>query len=483
MKIGSVLVVAATVLAANTALALEFQPMGSIGMGGAGVARTFDGAAAYWNPGALAFEADRVAVKIGGSAGYQIDDNLAGNVDRLSTLNDPTTGTLNFGGNAAQNRSAMGEIIQLVGVMNDLQRGGNNSLWLNGTSFIGARIGHFGTGIFGTLQGAGTPQTDLVNIRPTGVTSPADLAAGIGATTSGTPTFFSAQQFATIAKAFGGGTTGNNIAFAFDQQLAAANTTHISSAAATDALIRLGNAIAPSSAAGNIDTNRSSLQTRGIALFEVPLAYGYPIDLGPLGTLGIGATVKLMAGRVFISSTNLFSTNSGDIFRNLTKDHEDSLSWGIDLGALWKWQNVNVGVVAKNLNTPKFSTAQLDTTEDGFRIRPQVRGGVAVDLLTWLDVSADIDLTKNETVLPGLKSQNVGGGVELRPADWFKLRLGAYKNIVASGFGPVATAGLTVGPKWFNVDLEAAASPETGEYNGHSYPREAKVLFAVNSQF
>jgi hypothetical protein len=473
----------AVLLAASTALALEFQPIGGIGMGGAGVARTLDGAAAYWNPGALAFEADRTAIKIGASAGYQIDDNLAGKLDRLSSLGDPTTGNLGSGGSTAQNLSGMSQLVQIVGVMDELRQGGSDSLRLNGSSFVGARFGHFGTGIFGTLQGAATPQPDLASIRPKGITTPADMAAAIGATSSGTPTFFSTQQFATIANAFGGGATGDNIAFAFDRQLASANTANISAASATDALVRLGNTVASGSTAGSIDTNRSSLQTRGIAYFELPLAYGYPIDLGSFGTLGIGGAVKLMAGRVFVSGTNLFTTSSGDIFRNITKEHKDSLSWGVDLGALWKWHSVNVGVVAKNLNTPEFSTPGLNTTDDGFKIRPQVRGGVSVDPFTWLSIAADMDLTKNDTTLPGVSSQTIGGGLELRPLDWFKFRVGASKNIGAGGFGPVATAGFTVGPKWFSMDLDAAASPETGQYNGHGYPREAKVLMSLNSQF
>jgi len=482
-KIRVLLAFGVTFLASNAAFALEFQPIGSIGMGGAGVARTFDGAAAYWNPGALAFEADRTSIKVGAGVGYQIDDNLAGNVDRLSTLGDPTT-DLSLNGTTSSNLAAAGQIAQILGVMNDIAQHGNDSIRLNGNAFVGVRVGHFGTGVFGNLAGAGTPQTDLTNIKPTGGTTAAELAAAINPTaTTGTPTFFSAQQFAAIASAFGGGTTGSSIAFAFDQQLAASNTARVSASSAADGLIQLGNAIAPGSTAGDFSANRSSLESRGIAYFELPLAYGCPIDLGRFGTLGIGGSVKVMAGRVYISNSKLFTTTSGDIFSSITKNHEDSLTWGIDLGALWKWRTVNVGVVAKNLNTPKFSTAELVTTEDGFRIRPQVRCGAAVDLLSWLTAAADLDLTRNATTQPGVKSQNLGGGLELHPADWFKLRMGAYKNIAASGFGPVVTAGLTVGPKWLNIDLDAAASPETGEYKGHSYPREGKVQLSLNSTF
>lgn len=472
-----------TLMMATPSLALEFQQMGNFGMGGAGVARTFDGSAAYWNPGALAFNGEKTVIKFGGSVGYKIDDNLALNVDRLSRLEDPTSGDLDLVADPATNLNRAGQATQLIGIMGEMQQLGTNSLHLNGDAILGLRIRRFATGIFGTLQGAGTPDLDLTNIRLSGIGSPADLATAIGATASGTPQFFSQQQFLTIASAFGGGATGENIAFAFDQQLSSSNITNLSAASATDALIKIGNSISTGSTAGDIDTNQSSISTRGLAFFEVPLAYGYPIDLGSFGTLGIGASVKLMAGRVYLSRTTLFNTDSGDIFNNITSTHQDSITWGVDLGALWRWHDVNLGIVAKNLNSPEFSTSELESSSNGFKIKPQVRGGVSVSLLDWLSIAADIDLTNNETTQPGVKSRNLGGGVELSPADWFAFRVGAYKNISASGVGPVITAGLTFGQNWLSMDLDAAVSPETGEYKGQRYPREGKVQLSLNSRF
>lgn len=478
------MILLATLFTAPLTHALEFQPLGNIGMGGAGVARTFDGGAAYWNPGALAFEADKAAIRTGAGIGYQIDDNIASNVDRLSRLEDPTTGNFDIQPNdTAGNRSRMGDLVQLVGVMEDMRQAGNAAFRLNGTTMVGARAGHFGFGVFGMLEGAALPDQDLANIRPDGVNTPAEMATAIGATTSGTPTFFNAQQFAAISAAFGGGSTGDNIAYAFDQQLATSNTTNLSSGSATTALVSLGNSMSAGSTAGTIDTNQSTLHTRGVYYFEVPLAYGYPVSLGSLGTLGIGASVKAMAGRVFISTNKLFTTTSSDLVSNITHDHEDSVTWGVDLGALWKWHALAVGIVAKNLNTPEFSTAELNTTERAFKIKPQVRSGVSYEVFSWLSAAADFDLTRNETAQPEVKSQTLGGGIELRPAGWFSFRAGAYKNVASGRIGPVATAGLTIGASWLNVDLDAAVSPDTGEYKGHQYPREGKAFLSLNSRF
>lgn len=472
-----------SLLMAGPSFALEFQQMGKFGMGGAGVARTFDATAAYWNPGALAFDEEKTAINFSGSAGYRIDDNLAGNVDRLSRLEDPTTGDLDLTADTATNLARAGQAVQLIGVMAEIKQAGNNSLQMNGDAVLAVRYNHFATGIFGTLQGAGTPDLDLTNIRLTGIGSAAELATAIGATSSGAPVFFTQEQFQQISNAFGGGTIGDNIAFAFDRQFSTSNITNLSAASALNALILLGNSISDASITGTIDTNQSTLETRGLAFFEVPLAYGYPINLGRFGTLGIGGAVKVMSGRVYLSKTTLFTTTSGDIFGDITRHHKDSVTWGVDLGALWKWHNINVGIVAKNLNSPEFSTSGLESSVDGFTIKPQVRGGVSVGLLSWLSLAADIDITKNETTQPGVKSQNIGGGLEFTPIDWFSFRMGAYKNIEASNFGPIVTAGLTLGTTWLNVDLGAAVSPETAEYQGSSYPREAKVHLSLNSKF
>jgi hypothetical protein len=47
----------------------------------------------------------------------------------------------------------------------------------------------------------------------------------------------------------------------------------------------------------------------------------------------------------------------------------------------------------------------------------------------------------------------------------------------------VGTTGLTIGTKSVNLDLDAAASPETGKYKEHNYPKEARVQASLNVQF
>ncbi|QEM68448.1 conjugal transfer protein TraF [Geobacter sp. FeAm09] len=478
------LVAAALASTVCSAHGLEFHPIGTaVGMGGAGVANTTGAYAAYWNPAGLAFSKD-VSIKLGAGAGAQIGGSLANNVDRLSRLSDPTTGSLDIsGGSTTTNLQRVGDAVQVIGLLNEIGNDKKGTLTLGGNAMLGVQIRHFGFGVFGTFEGGALPEPDLTNIAFSGVTSYAALAASIGATgtvTRGTA-FFTAAQISAITAAFGGGTSGQDIAYTIEKQLVASNVTNISAQSATDSLVKLGNSMAAGSTAGTLDQNTSAIRSRALALLEYPLAYGYPIDFGYYGTVGIGGAVKLMQGRAYLSTVKIFNSNSSDIVKKMTGTYQDSLTWGVDVGAVWKYKMLNVGVVAKNLNSPSFSMTDLGDSA-GYRVRPLVRSGFSAEVLSWLSLAADLDLTKNETALPGVKRQSLGGGLEMTPLDWLKVRLGASTNI-NGGDTALLTAGFTLGTPVFSFEVDGGASPDSGTYKGNSYPREAMVNFALSSQF
>lgn len=481
----SLLIAAIMASSVCSAHALEFHPIGTaIGMGGAGVANTTGAYAPYWNPAGLAFKGKDVSIKLGAGVGSQIGGSLANNVDRLSRISDPTTGSLDIsGGSTATNLKRAGDAVQVIGLLNEIGNDRKGTLSLSGNATLGVQIKNFGFGVFGTFEGGALPEPDLTDITLSGVSSYAALATSIGATgavTRGTA-FFTDAQISAITAAFGGGNGGQNIAYTIEKQLVGSNITSLSAQSATDSLVKLGNAMAPGSTAGTIDHNLSAIRNRALALLEYPLAYGYPIDFGYYGTVGIGGAVKLMQGRAYLSTVKIFNTSSSDIVKKITDNYQDSLTWGVDLGAVWKYKIVNVGVVAKNLNSPTFSMSNLGDS-DGYRVRPLVRSGFSAEVLSWLTLAADLDLTQNATPLPGVKRQSLGGGVEMTPLDWLKLRLGASAN-VNGGDTTLLTAGFTLGIPLFALEVDGGVSPETGTYKGSSYPREAMVNFTLSSQF
>jgi hypothetical protein len=119
-----------------------------------------------------------------------------------------------------------------------------------------------------------------------------------------------------------------------------------------------------------------------------------------------------------------------------------STNFGIDVGAMFRPSSwLRIGIVAKDLNRPSF-----DTPNGGkFYLDPQVRGGVAVNPWETLTLTADIDVTKNRTLTPDVKSQVISVGAEQTLlAQILALRIGALKNTADANSKIMPTAGLGV---------------------------------------
>jgi hypothetical protein len=231
-----------------------------------------------------------------------------------------------------------------------------------------------------------------------------------------------------------------------------------------------------------LSQNNSTVSLLGIALLEAPIAYGYEEDLGGYGKLGIGGALKYMYGEV-ISRTQKVGVSTGDLTKNLDDYTRGSSSWGVDIGALYKITMVDIpvsiGLVAKNLNTPEFD---IPFGGGKVKVRPQVRSGACVSLLSWLDVAADFDVLPNETMAPGLKSQSFGGGIEFYPLSAVRFRVGGNTNVATHSSGAV-TGGFTLGFPVFNLDIDGSYGLGKETYKGTTYPDEAKVQFSFNAGF
>ena len=190
--------------------------------------------------------------------------------------------------------------------------------------------------------------------------------------------------------------------------------------------------------------------------------------------------------------------------KDITKNSESSVNFGVDLGAMYKYDKwLTVGVVGKNLNSPRFAAPEYsvpvynETTKtvdpqggkkkgEDVVLKPQARAGVAVEPWKWLTLASDIDLTENDVVAPGsvvgssaAKSRNFGGGAEIHPYSWLRVRGGAYKNLADSDVGMVVTGGVTL----FLLDIDAAMATKTFKVSGSDVPQEAKVQVALSFAF
>lgn len=494
------------------AQAAEFQTPGALGMGRAGVARTTDAYATFINPAGLAFHEKGFSMKLGAGVGVFISSSLANDLDKVGKLDlNGNNMTYSTGATPQQVSDATTKAAQFAGLLNDLHDKGGD-LTVNVDLNLAFQIQNFGLGIIGTSElGAGVGIVDIVNIRPgnaTTTTSVPQLATDLGVVTgtyvanNSKATYFSQPLFDQVALAFSKA-AGSNTVTTQAQDLTAtleaklkASGTNVSGLT-PDQIAQGLVTLAPSmgTTAGTIDQNNSTVLLRGIAIAEVPLAYGHKFDLGSFGKLGIGGAAKVMKGSVYYNVVKVSELKDSSDTTDKAKDqHAESTQFGVDLGALWRLEDVkyigpiNVGLALKNLNTPKFDGPTVNgVVTDKVKVEPQARLGVALDPFSWLSLAADMDLTKNKTILPGRDSQLIGGGLEAHfdhwYALWLALRAGAYKNIGETGSKPIITAGLSLGPQYLRLDINGAFATEKARYDNKSYPNEAKVEFALSTAF
>lgn len=215
------------------------------------------------------------------------------------------------------------------------------------------------------------------------------------------------------------------------------------------------------------DKANHKLHANGIAITEVPIAYGHTIPL-PVGDLHLGATMKYIFA-ASLDNTQKFNFDKFDINFKVGENLRYTHNFSIDLGALYTMKWLGVGLVAKNLTAPTINTAN-----GKYRILPQVRAGFSAEVwkLTFL---ADIDLTPNDTLEPGKYNQMVGGGAIL-DLNWVDFRFGVMGDMHKNPYGPIFTLGMNIA-HFLDFSIQTSAKlVDLGEYtNGLKMPNYFKV--------
>ncbi|HEX5647401.1 MAG TPA: conjugal transfer protein TraF [Nitrospira sp.] len=185
-------------------------------------------------------------------------------------------------------------------------------------------------------------------------------------------------------------------------------------------------------------TLTGTMALRGFEARQLAFSYAYAFSDK---TFAVGVTAKVIQGAAYSGSVALQGGNGVTITNHFGKP-TISTTYGIDLGAIYRpvsW--VRFGLVAKDINKPVFD----DTGGGEIRLEPQVRGGMALNPWSTLTLTADVDITKNKTLLPGVKSQLLSLGAEQTfLTEFISLRIGTFKNMqdAASPFIPTAGLGL-----------------------------------------
>jgi len=426
------LMIVSLMIAVSPVYAIEFQPLGfePLSMGGAGVASARGSSATYYNPALLAVHEHGTQIEV--SAGLGIREiNVARHIDTLADANVMDT-IDRIAEHAPVNGSNSPEDRSNITTIKDTLRSisAKNGIQIMPSATMSAQIGKFGFGAYlvseATAYAVIDPQRLDLIVKNSGLyfeyDDPNDLYSNV-----------SESDY-----------NARSIEYALDNGL-------------------------------------TYLKLTGLAYTEIFLSHARTFTFKP-GALSIGAAFKIMPGYTFDEKIAI-DTESGEIDNKLTDSEKRDTSWGIDLGVLYRpqrFEKLSLGLVMKNINTPKFETAHGDTLE----IKPQVRTGAKYDL--WKDrlsMALDLDLTNNSTFVPGYKSQYLGGGFNLHPWSWLCIRAGAMQNIQDSEEGTILTGGFGLGLKWFQVDLAGQMSTKNTIYDREEYPRNFRVQLSLISKW
>lgn len=251
--------------------------------------------------------------------------------------------------------------------------------------------------------------------------------------------------------------------------------------------------------AATVGSNQSALILRGINLTELGVGYGLELPLPILRGLYVGGNAKLMIGKVGYDQFPIIGNSIGSApLDDFSKNERESVQVGFDAGALWDIQRTiefvpwrpRVGIVARNINNPTFKNPDAATANgepSRFSIQGNVRVGASLNPISFWQLVADADMTRNLSVLEGVPSQNVGAGTEIdvfnRPWLNIPLRAGLQKNIADRGSKTAITAGFGFNFVHVNFDVGGMVTPGTqsiqSQGESRKIPNEAGASFQL----
>jgi hypothetical protein len=465
----------------------------ALAMGGANVAVTDDYTAQFYNPAAFGFFGDRDAAKerIGSdnndigrkywgfgvdvAASEHIQGKMGTYLDDLSRANDISSAGI-------QNQQDLEDLVRIADSLEHVADSGN-ALSSDVTTGVGVRVGSFGLGARGYFQATG--RVDSIDTTRIGFSTPI-TDADIGNFGDGTVVELNGAQVTQLTTATGGGGAGlNNVSVeTIDFTIRQQGLTQANDAASIQLLVN--GLVQTNTGANNFSNNQTVLTVKGFGLGEVPLTYGHSLG----DHLSVGASLKLMIGRVYGTTVRVFDDDADQILENADENYKQSINVGVDIGVMARMPMLQAGLTLRNLNSPSFKGPTIVDATTGNTIRfsdvrldPQATLGVAFVPFTTLAIEVDCDLNPAETTFVDYQTQRLSAGIEWNAARIIALRAGVYKNLAETDVPVVFSGGIGLNLYVLRLDLAAAASPETDTFDGESYPKEARVAFALAVDF
>lgn len=213
------------------------------------------------------------------------------------------------------------------------------------------------------------------------------------------------------------------------------------------------------------------------ALFEVPIGYSYDFEINDKNELSLGIAVKYMNLSVNKSSS-VFNdnTNMSDVIRDFmtfsTKNNDSNI--GVDFGIIYELDDIwNIGLVAKNINAPKFNI-----NNNTYTLHQQLKAGTSVNY-KFFTIALDVDILKNDKSIfnTNVKTQYVNLGTMFN-FKFVSLRGGLMYDFINKD-EVIYTAGLGIG----FLDLGVQVSSKTTQIDKYKIPDNIALNIGINFSF
>ena len=478
-------------------------------MGGVGIASIADADAGSINPAVLGFmwrgaddlpppaDGDDAAAdyapednqRLGGKrwglslsfqGGVELTEDFGDYIDVLEEIDNVELATTD-GITAAQAEQMLDLVTSLVGIQDD-----DLGVRLDVNAGVALRIGRFSVGArYWADTTALVRDIDLVNIGledATELTSALNDASNAQEIIGQDPTTYTVQTL-TAAQQSALAAYGVNGIKAIDKVVTDAKAEGLIDDAKLQTVIdTLG--LVPLASSGSLSDNTTAVTAVGLGVAEIPVSYGYAFD----DRWSIGATAKLMLGRVYGASILVFSDDEDaveDEIRDIQDEYEETTTFGIDVAGMFRISNFQFALAARDLNTPTFDGF---ITDDGLRVPdieldPSLTAGVAWIPWPRLVVEANAELIPRDTLLEVGEVQHAGVGVEWTGLRFLALRGGISGNLAESDQDPVVSAGIGLNFWLLQIDLAGGMALDTVEYDGDEYPEEARFSLGIRSEW
>ncbi len=162
----------------------------------------------------------------------------------------------------------------------------------------------------------------------------------------------------------------------------------------------------------SIACNESKLVTNGMTSRELVYTFAHSFFTE---AFFVGLNVKLLDVKTYYKEESIFSpdisTSRSDLIKDGTADGEEKdRALSADVGFLYLFTpRARFAVVGRYLNGPSFRSS---SPGGRMKLSPQVRAGASYYFSQFVIGAIDVDLTKNDTGVPGIEEQQAAAGLE-----------------------------------------------------------------------